>query len=102
MSAAINLSPNEQRILARAGEKIGRIRANLIHSKGLTDEEARMAANAGLIATDQRWWWTEEWQKKEREAEKEARTRGGLSPFAGADELLKDLHRRARCHRKKA
>lgn len=46
-----------------------------------------------LIPKDQAWFWTKEWQQKEREAD-EAIARGELSgPFETADELLKHLHK---------
>jgi len=32
-------------------------------AKGLTRDEAAVAAKAGLIEPDQRYWRTEEWQK---------------------------------------
>ncbi len=44
-----------------------------------------MAAKVGLIDPDQRWWWTEEWQQGEREAEEDI-AKGGLSgPFHARD-----------------
>ncbi|MBI4491196.1 MAG: AbrB/MazE/SpoVT family DNA-binding domain-containing protein [Chloroflexi bacterium] len=46
-----------------------------------------------VIPRDQAWFWSKEWQKKEREAD-EAITRGEVSqPFESADELLEHLHR---------
>lgn len=67
------LSRAEQKILIRARAKIERMRHDLLHSKGLTREEARVAAKAGLIDLDQSYWWTEGWQKGERAAERDAR-----------------------------
>ena len=44
-----------------------------------------------LIPKDQAWFWTKEWQEKEREAD-EAMALGELSgPFESADELVKHL-----------
>lgn len=44
-----------------------------------------------LIPKDQVWFWTKEWQEKEREAD-EAIARGELSgPFESVDELVKHL-----------
>ena len=44
-----------------------------------------------LIPEDQSWFWTEEWQAKEREAD-EAVARGELSgPFESAAELTRHL-----------
>lgn len=98
---AATLTQAEQQLLARAKRKLERIRADLTHSKGLTDEEARLAARAGLIAEDQIWWWTEEWQKKEREAERELRAGKGRGPFTTARDMLADLNDQARASRKK-
>ena len=45
-----------------------------------------------LIPKDQAWFWTEEWQRREREAD-EAISRGELSEaFSTADELIEHLH----------
>ena len=44
-----------------------------------------------LIPKDQAWFWTKEWQEKERKAD-EAIALGELSgPFEGVDELVKHL-----------
>jgi antitoxin MazE len=44
-----------------------------------------------VIPRDQAWFWTKEWQEKEREAG-QAIERGELSgPFSDADELIKHL-----------
>lgn len=46
-----------------------------------------------LIPKDQAWFWTKEWQEKEKEAD-EAIARGELSgPFETADELVRHLRR---------
>jgi len=43
-----------------------------------------------LIPADQQWFWTEEWQKREREAQ--AEIDAGLTKRAGsAEEFLKEL-----------
>ncbi|MCK4618216.1 hypothetical protein KAT45_04845, partial [Candidatus Aerophobetes bacterium] len=57
----------EQEILSRAKKKIGQIQKDILHSQGLTKEEAKVASKVGLIDPDQAWWWVEEWQKGERE-----------------------------------
>ena len=47
-----------------------------------------------LISKDQAWFWTKEWQEKEKEAD-EAIARGDLSkPFKKADELIGHLRKR--------
>jgi len=43
-----------------------KIQWDLLHAKGLTNEEARVAAKAGLNDPEQMYWWTEAWQKGER------------------------------------
>ncbi len=87
---APRLSAREQKLLGRAQEKIKRIRRDLISARGLTAAEADVAAKAGLIAHDQRWWWTEEWQKGERESERDLRA-GRTQAFQSAEQLLEDL-----------
>lgn len=44
-----------------------------------------------LVPRDQAWFWTKEWQEREREAD-EAIARGELSgPFESADNLIRHL-----------
>ena len=45
---------------------------------------------ANLIPKDQLWFWTPEWQKKEREADEDI-AQGRVKEFASVDELIKDL-----------
>jgi bifunctional DNA-binding transcriptional regulator/antitoxin component of YhaV-PrlF toxin-antitoxin module len=45
---------------------------------------------ASLIPKDQLWFWTPEWQKKEREADEDI-AQGRVKEFASADELIADL-----------
>jgi hypothetical protein len=78
------LTPKEQKILLRAHQKIEKIRKDLPSSRGLTEEEADIATKAGLIDPNQQWWWTEEWQKGEREAESEIRRGKTSRPFSTA------------------
>lgn len=87
------LTAREQQLLTQVQKKIKRIRQNLVSARGLTAAEADVAARAGLIARDQQWWWTEDWQKGEREAERDvraSRTRG----FQSASQLFEDLRSR--------
>ncbi len=91
---AIPLSEEEQGALLEAKERINRIRKDLIHSEGLNQEEIAVAIKVGLINSDQAWWWTEEWQEGEREAEK-AIQKGEISaPFKSSEELVKHLSER--------
>jgi bifunctional DNA-binding transcriptional regulator/antitoxin component of YhaV-PrlF toxin-antitoxin module len=77
----IPLSKKEQTILKKAKAKMEKIKQNLSHSKGLEQEEIDVAAKVGLIDPDQTWWWTEEWQKGEREAQKEINEGKLMGPF---------------------
>lgn len=43
------------------------------------------------IPKNQAWFWTEEWQKKEKEADKALR-KGKYKKFKDVKNLLKDLH----------
>jgi len=88
--SAVRLMPKEQQLLVKAKEKIDHINHDLISSKGLTKEEARVAAKVGLIDPEQMWWWLEFWQKGEREAEKDIRA-GKVKEFKNVEDLIKDL-----------
>ncbi|MFH1567257.1 MAG: AbrB/MazE/SpoVT family DNA-binding domain-containing protein [Gemmatimonadota bacterium] len=87
---APKLSTGEQRALTRARKKIAAINEDLVASKGLTEEEAEVAAKAGLIAADQKWWWLEAWQQGEREAERDIRA-GRVDTFSSPEEFRKAL-----------
>jgi len=87
------LSKKEQQILARVQKKIKTINEDLIHSKGLTEAETDVAAKAGLIDPEQKYWWLESWQKGEREAERNERDGQSSGPFETAEELLVHLHK---------
>jgi AbrB family looped-hinge helix DNA binding protein len=78
----VSLNKEEQNRLKKTKAKMERIRRNFAHSKGLTKREINVAVKAGLIDPEQTWWWTEEWQKGEREAEKEIREGKLLGPFS--------------------
>ena len=43
------------------------------------------------ISEKQLWFWTKEWQKKEREADKEIKRNRIIGPFHSGKELLKSL-----------
>lgn len=43
-----------------------------------------------LIPADQQWFWTEEWQKGEREAQADIEA-GRVKRFNSAEELMEDL-----------
>lgn len=87
---APKLTAKEQYLLGQAREKIKRIRKDLAFARGLSSKEAEVAVKAGLIAEDQRWWWTEEWQKGEREAQRDLLA-GRTRAFENAEQLMEDL-----------
>src|SRR2546428_9332135 len=64
----------DRKLLQQAKRKIARIRNDMARSRGLTPAEADLAARAGLIQKDQRWWWTEAWQSGERQAGRDLKT----------------------------
>jgi bifunctional DNA-binding transcriptional regulator/antitoxin component of YhaV-PrlF toxin-antitoxin module len=84
------LSPAEQRLLTRAHTKIEQIQKDLAKARGLTPAEARVAAKVGLIDPGQLYWWTEAWQKGEREADSEIRE-GQVKSFERIQDFLQDL-----------
>lgn len=63
------LKKDEQKLLPQVKEKIRKIQIDLTHSQGLNDKETELAVKVNLIDPEQAWWWKEEWQKGEREAE---------------------------------
>jgi len=57
-------------------------------------EEGLLLIPKKLISKDQIWFWTKEWQQKEKKAD-EAIARGELSgPFKKSDELIRHLRKR--------
>jgi AbrB family looped-hinge helix DNA binding protein len=86
------LTLREQRILEKARAKMAKIKVDLVSATGLTKEEARVAAKAGLIDPEQAWWWLEPWQKKERDAEADVKAGRVSGPFENVEDLIKDLH----------
>jgi hypothetical protein len=54
-------------------------------------EEGLLLVPKKLISKDQVWFWTKEWQQKEKEAD-EAIAKGQVSgPFKSAPELIRHL-----------
>jgi bifunctional DNA-binding transcriptional regulator/antitoxin component of YhaV-PrlF toxin-antitoxin module len=86
------LTSKERAALKRAAEKIDRINRDMIHSRGLTKLEAAVAAKIGLIDLDQAWWWLENWQKGEREVERNIRD-GNYKTFVNVKDALGFLNR---------
>jgi AbrB family looped-hinge helix DNA binding protein len=87
---APKLTSVEQNLLVRARGKIERIRKDLASARGLTSAEADVAARVGLIDADQRWWWTEAWQRGERQAERDLRA-GRTKVVESVEDLIEDL-----------
>jgi AbrB family looped-hinge helix DNA binding protein len=57
-------------------------------------EEGLLLVPKKLISKDQMWFWTKEWQDKEKEAD-EAIAKGQVSkPFKSAGELIRHLRKR--------
>jgi AbrB family looped-hinge helix DNA binding protein len=83
----IPLSKEEQKILKKAQAKIEKIKQDMVHSKGLVEEEIAVAVKVGLIDHDQAWWWSEEWQKDEREAQKEINEGKLMGPFGTVEQF---------------
>ena len=88
--AAAKLSDQEQEALLSARQKIRAIQQDMPSSVGLSRQEADVAARIGIIAADQRWWWLEEWQEGEREAEADLR-HGRVETVGSPDEFVKAL-----------
>ena len=82
------LNKDEQKALTQIKKKINKIQTDLIHSKGLTDTEAEIAAKVGLIDTEQMWWWKEDWQKGEREAENNIAKGEVTEAFQNIDDVM--------------
>jgi len=90
LSTKANVTPltkQEQKILKRARAKIEKIKQDMVHSKGLSEEEIAVALKARIIDNDQAWWWTEQWQKGEREAQKEINEGRPLGPFSTVEQF---------------
>lgn len=68
--------------------KVEAIQQDLSQAVGLTQEETEMAVEIGLIADEQKWWWTEAWQEGEREAEEDIKA-GRVSPPMTVEEMRK-------------
>lgn len=72
-------------------EKIRSIKENRLTAVGLTPKEAEIAAKAGLVPEEQKWWWTEKWQAGEREVDV-ALKEGETKEFENVNDLIKDLN----------
>src|SRR4030042_3364415 len=89
----VPLSKEEQKILKKTKAKIQKIKQDMAHSKGLSEEEIAVAVKVGIIDHDQAWWWTEEWQKGKREAQKEKKEGQLLGPFSTVEQFKAAIDR---------
>jgi len=53
-----------------------------------------------MIDPDQAWFWTKEWQKKEREADEDIKAGRISRSYIDVEELIKDLHKKSNVYRK--
>ena len=59
---------------------------------GITEENGTLVLRPyKLIPKDQLWYWTEEWQAKEREADEDIAAGRVSGPFTTVEEFMKDL-----------
>lgn len=89
--AVPRLNEKEQKILAKAKNKISKINTDPIKSIGLNNKEIEVAVKTGLIDQDQSYWWHEDWQKGEREADKDIADGNLIGPFNNIKDALKTL-----------
>ena len=84
------ISPKHQITIPKdAFEKLGLEVGDFLEVEAI--EEGLLLIPKKLISKDQAWFWTKEWQAKEREAD-EAIARGEISePFESAEELIRHL-----------
>lgn len=61
--------------------------------QGLTETEANVAAKAGLIDPEQKYWWLGSWQEGERKAEQDEREGRSSGAFETTESLLTHLHK---------
>ena len=54
-------------------------------------EYEKLLSISKIIPRDQLWFWTKEWQKREKEAEEDIKAGRVYGPFSSEKELLKSL-----------
>jgi AbrB family looped-hinge helix DNA binding protein len=89
-----DLTRDDQQALAQIKMKINKIQTDHIHSQGLTNGEAELAARVGLIDPEQMWWWQEDWQKGEREVEENIINGEVSETFQDVGELMNYLEKK--------
>lgn len=70
---------------------INRILKKIETYAGLTEEEMKVAADAGLIDWEQRYFWTPEWQEREKEADEYIQKGHVGQPISNVEELQEYL-----------
>jgi antitoxin MazE len=90
--ALTKISPKHQITIPKeAFDKLGLEIGDFLEVE--TTEEGLLLVPKKLISKDQTWFWTKEWQVKEKEAD-EAIARGQISePFEMAEELIDHLNK---------
>lgn len=73
-----------------AKRKIRAINEDVLNSRGLTEDEADATIEAGLINTDQKYWWLEDWQKRHRKAEEDIK-KERIQDFDSPEAFLNSL-----------
>lgn len=74
-------------------EEIEQIKEKMKKRAGLQARERRLAIEAGLIAPDQEWFWTPEWQKSEKQADEDIREGRVSKTFQSAEAAIKELRK---------
>lgn len=84
------LKAEAQHELASAKRKIRAINDDVLNSRGLTEDEADAAIEAGLINADQKYWWLKDWQKRHRKAEEDIK-KERIQEFDSPEAFLNSL-----------
>jgi len=72
-------------------EVIDLVKQKMKTHQGLTEEELKLAAEAGLIDWDQRYFWTPEWQAREQEADEDIALRR-VGPARRTPDAVRQFH----------
>ena len=72
-------------------EVIELVKQKMKAHRGLNEEELKLAAEAGLIDWDQRYFWTAEWQAREQEADQDIAV-GRVGPALRTPEEIRQFH----------
>ncbi len=89
LEEAVRLGPKHQVTIPRRISKALKLKKGDHILMRLVGGRVEMVP-VSLIPKDQLWFWTREWQEKEREADR-ALARGDVKEFDSVDDLLEDL-----------